>query len=112
MAATASIPRGSDRDGGAAFVVVAMLVVVVLRDARRAYKLHTIALTPFSYKPATPPPTCPTKIALRPLQLIYLIPLPVLLEKRRDRARILGNEKTSMKNVHASVSITEQRQRK
>lgn len=35
-------------------MVAMLVVVVVLRDARRAYKLHTIASTPFS---ASLPPT-------------------------------------------------------
>lgn len=78
--------------------MVVMLVVVVLRDARRAYKLHTIALTPFSASlQHCRPPTRPIKITLQPLQLIYLTPLLVPPRKSgprepRNPERILRNE--------------------
>lgn len=58
-AAATSISRGSDCDDGGSGA----------RCERRAYKLHTITLSRNSTAP-----TCPAKIALRPFQLIYLMP--------------------------------------
>lgn len=59
-AVATSISRGSDCDDGGSGGSA--------RCERRAYKLHTITLSRNSTVP-----TCPTKIALRPFQLIYLM---------------------------------------
>lgn len=59
-AAATSISRGSDCDDGGSGGA---------RCGRRAYKLHTITLSR-----NTTAHVCPAKIALRPFQLIYLMP--------------------------------------
>lgn len=101
-----------------------LAMVVVLRDARRAYKLHTIALTPFPLQPCNSA-THVSKEDCASTFAIDLFNAPVRSsgkmkeetgekerERERERERILRNEKKSMKNVHASVSITKKYRRK
>lgn len=66
-------------------MVLVVVVLVVVWDAKRAYKLHTIALTSAILKFCSP--TCPAKIALRTFQLIYLMPrfTPSRKEKKREK---------------------------
>lgn len=95
-----------------------LAMVVVLRDARRAYKLHTIALTPFPLQPCNSA-THVSKEDCASTFAIDLFNAPVRSSGKtkegtgqRERERILRNEKKSMKNVHASVSITKKYRRK